>query len=90
MDIHIKNNALTNPVAIEAIATQIKAMRGLPDTARLTPRQAAEFLTAHGIPTAVTTLAKWRCTRSDHLEYLKLGGRIVYEVAALRRFAAVT
>jgi len=61
----------------------------LPDGVLLSNGDASTFLTAHGLHVAAATLETWRCRRSDGPEFVRYGRRIVYPVAALRRFLRV-
>lgn len=57
----------------------------LPDAARLDPGQAALFLKSLGAPGSRPGLAVWRAANRGPA-YLKVLGRVVYEVRELRRF----
>lgn len=52
-------------------------------TVLLRPQEAANLL---GV--AVTTLAKWRCTREQELAYIKRGNRVLYKEEDVRAFKA--
>jgi hypothetical protein len=53
----------------------------------LTTRQASDFLTALGIPTAASSLEVARC-RSRGPKYKKIGGRVYYTSDWLSEYAA--
>ncbi len=79
----------TAALPFEDIGAKLELLQTLPNTARLTTPQASEFLTAHGVPIAPTTLAIWRCIKSNGPRYIKIGRRVLYPVADLRAYAGI-
>jgi hypothetical protein len=57
----------------------------------LTPPAASALLEAdYGIAAAVSTLAKWRCLRSDGPPFIKANFRVRYLEITLRQWAEAT
>jgi len=65
----------------------VQPRHGLHDDLFLNPTEAAEFLAGLGLPVAVSTLRKWRCTGGGPV-FQSFGRAAKYRVGRLREFVA--
>lgn len=77
-------------LTLEQLADGFEKASRLPDSAMLTPDQAAELMSLYGMPIKPITLARWRCVRSTGPAFRKNGRRVLYTAGSIRAFVGAS